>query len=107
MKVIEIVGNIGREPKERMTANGQKFVEFSVAVNDGKENVIWFSCIMHGESKVAEYLTKGRCVFIRGGFTLQVYKEQPSVTINVKELQLCGSAKEQDETVADRKPDIY
>lgn len=35
MKQIEIIGNVGREPRERMTSNGQKFYEFSVAVNEG------------------------------------------------------------------------
>lgn len=107
MKQIEIIGNVGREPLERMTSNGQKFYEFSVAVNEGKDKVSWFSCCLHGEQKVLQYLEKGRCVFIRGGFTLQVYREQPSVTINVKELQLCGSGKTEDDTVVDRKPDVY
>lgn len=107
MKQIEIIGNVGREPRERMTANGQKFYEFSVAVNESKDSVTWFSCIMHGEQKVLQYLEKGRTVFIRGGFTLQVYKEQPSVTVNVKELQLCGSGKTEDETVVDRKPVVF
>lgn len=107
MKQIEIIGNVGREPRERTTANGQKFYEFSVAVNESKDSVMWFSCCVHGEQKVLPYLEKGRCVFIRGGFTLQVYKEQPSVTINVKELQLCGPGKTEDDTVVDRKPDVY
>ena len=107
MKQIEIIGNVGREPQERMTSNGQKFYEFSVAVNEGKDKVAWFSCCLHGEQKVLQYLEKGRCVFIRGGFTLQVYREQPCVTINVKELQLCGSGKTEDDAVVDRKPDVY
>lgn len=103
MKRIEIIGNIGREPKERVASSGNRFYEFSVAVNESSENATWFSCIMHGESKVVEYLTKGRCVFVRGGFTLQVFNGQPSVTINVRDLQLCGSGKMDTSNVIDRK----
>lgn len=108
MKRIEIIGNIGREPMERVSSNGKRFIEFSVAVDESNDQVAWFSCIIHGESKVREYLTKGRCVYVRGGFTMQVYNNQPSVTINVRDLQLCGSGKMDTTDVVDRKEvDVY
>lgn len=105
MKIIEIIGNVGRPPQGRVAANGAKFTEFSVAVNDNNNNVTWFSCILHGESKVIQYLEKGKNVFVRGSFTLGVWQGQPAITINVREIQLLsGKEKQEPDQVADRKP---
>jgi single-strand DNA-binding protein len=70
-----LIGNVGREPELRFTANGNAMTTFSVAVNrsygeDGarKEETEWFNVVTW--SKLAEllgqHLKKGRKVYIEG-----------------------------------------
>lgn len=108
MKKIVIIGNVGREPQVRTTKSGKNFTEFSVAVNDKEDTCLWVSVILNRESKVTDYLKKGKHVYVEGNFVLDVYKNEPTITVYANELQLLGSAKDSSNSdVVDRNPDIY
>ena len=73
---VMIIGNLGKDPEMRFTANGSAVTNFSVAVSrqysgsDGerREETEWFSVVAW--NKLAEqcnqYLQKGRKVYVEG-----------------------------------------
>jgi len=77
-KVI-IVGNLGRDPEMRYTADGTPVTSFSVATNrrwnnqDGSkgEETVWFrvSAWRRQAETAAQYLSKGRQVLVEGTLT--------------------------------------
>jgi single-stranded DNA-binding protein len=109
MKKIVLIGNVGREPIERVSAKGTAFHEFSLAVNDGTDSTLWVSVILSGNrSKVIPYIVKGKQLFIEGSFSIDVFKGNPSVTVFADELQLLGKSNNEDlSDVVDRKADVY
>lgn len=103
----EIIGNIGSDAVEK-DFNGQKSIMFSVAhsekYKDSKgiqvEKTIWVSCFKHGDSAIAQYLTKGTKVYIRGNISISTYKDkneiiQPNLSVSVSEIQLLSSRSEE------------
>lgn len=77
-KVI-IVGNLGRDPEMRYTADGTPVTSFSVATNrrwnnqDGSrgEETVWFRVsVWRRQAEIAaQYLSKGRQVMVEGRMT--------------------------------------
>lgn len=72
---VEIIGNLGKDPEMRYTANGTAMTRFSVAVGrtfqvegERREETEWFNVVAW--SKLAElvqaHLTKGRKVYVEG-----------------------------------------
>lgn len=104
-----LIGNVGRVPQERVNSKNVKFFEFSVATNDGEDNTFWVSVIISAaREKVVQFLTKGKQVYLEGGFSIDVYKGEPSVTLFADVVQLLGTKDNaQAEDIVDRKPDVY
>lgn len=109
MKKLVIIGNVGREPQTRTTKNGKEFAEFSIAVNNADKTVTWISVVVNKSSKVTDYITKGKQLYIEGNFSVDVYKGEPSITLFANDVQLLGNADKSQETadVVDRNPDTY
>ena len=73
---VQLIGNLGRDPEARYTANGKKYATFSLAVNrtwktaegEKHEATDWFSVNAWGKLAdiCLEYLKKGRLVFVEG-----------------------------------------
>jgi len=73
---VQIIGNLGRDPEVRVTPNGRKVAQFSVAVNrawtsdDGErhESTEWFTVEAWGRlGEICEqYLSKGRLIYVEG-----------------------------------------
>lgn len=73
---VMIIGNLGKDPEMRFTANGSSVATFSVAVSrqipsgegERREETEWFSVVAW--NKLAElcnqYLQKGRKVYVEG-----------------------------------------
>lgn len=71
MQKITMIGNLGREPEERVTPNGNKLLTFSVGVNAGKDTTVWYDCDIWGDKiqmfgGLMNYLKKGSRVLIMG-----------------------------------------
>lgn len=109
MKKLIVIGNVGRDPQTRTTKNGKEFAEFSIAVNNADKTTTWISVIINKTSKVTDYITKGKQLYVEGNFTVDVYKGEPSITLFANDVQLLGNSdKSQEiEDVTDRKSDIY
>jgi len=77
---VMVIGNVGREPEMRYTANGAAVTTFSVAVNrrfNDKDETEWFNVVTW--SKLAEllgqHLKKGRKVYIEGRLTTRQWEK--------------------------------
>jgi single-strand DNA-binding protein len=83
---VQLIGNLGKDPETRQTANGKKVTSFSVAVNrrwraeDGqtKEATDWFNVEAWGRlGEICQhYLGKGRLVFVEGRLQTNRYEHE-------------------------------
>jgi len=94
---VVVVGNLGRDPEMRYTANGTPVANFPVATNrvwndgDGnrQEETTWFRVSVFGrQAEVCnQYLQKGRMVLVEGDIRTSTYTDQDGVERNGWELR--------------------
>lgn len=105
---LEVIGNLGANA-ERKVENGRSYVQFRVAHTDkflnnqGQqiESTMWVSCFWESDGgKLLQYLLKGVKVFVRGNLGVRIYdsaathKKEVGVSLNVREIELCGGRQE-------------
>lgn len=106
---VEVIGNLGADAQLQVV-NGNKFVSFRVANTDAwtdkqtgeiKKSTQWISCSLNGDGgSLAPYLKKGTKVFIRGNAQFVIFssakthKMEVGVNLFVREIELCGGQKE-------------
>ena len=82
---VMIIGNLGKDPEMRFTANGTPVTSFSIAVNrtstmagERKEETEWFNVVAW--NKLAEtcnqFLGKGRRVYVEGRLQTRSWEGQ-------------------------------
>ncbi len=73
-KVI-LLGNLGRDAETKFTPGGSACTKFSIATsrswldkkeNAWKEETDWNNVVLWGSEKLAEFLTKGKTVYVEG-----------------------------------------
>jgi len=95
---VMIIGNLGGDPEERQTPNGKAVVEFSVAVNLGKDkDPNWYRVSVFGKSQeyCKNYLTKGAKVAVTGD--LKMNESNGKSYLNVVAYSVQGLDKKQEE----------
>lgn len=114
------VGNVGRDPDLRYTDEGNAWVRFSIAVNEGDDNTIWISCVAFGKTAelIGEYVRTGKQLLIEGKLTGDketgtpvVYKKNDgsygsSHDVIVKEFLLLGNRADAEEAVSERESEF-
>src|ERR671931_1437325 len=109
---IMIIGNVGRDPELRMTANGKPVTEFSVAVNrifnDGgsgerREETEWFRivCWQRLAETAQQLIQKGRLVYVEGrlqtrNWTDREGKERTTVEIVANDFRVLDSRRDRE-----------
>lgn len=96
MQEIMLIGNVGRVPETKTLQNGKEIMTFSVAVNGKDDKVTWFGVVANAQPKLIPYLTKGRQVMVRGGLSVEVYKDQPDITCYADTIRLLGKNEQSD-----------
>ena len=105
---VQLIGYLGRDPEQRFTPTGKHVTSFSLAVTrhwrtsegEAKEATDWFNVEAWGRlgEVCAEYLTKGRLVYIEGRLQTDRYEQAGDIRyftrVIVSEMQML-----------DRKPD--
>ena len=86
LNLVQLIGNLGRDPEGRYLPSGRKVCTFSLAVNrrwtgsDGepKEATAWFNVEAWGRlgEICQEYLTKGSLVYISGRLQTDRYEHE-------------------------------
>lgn len=94
MKVITIVGTIGRDCEVRENKGGE-FATFSVAVNKGYSRdagTDWFQ-VNYYNTKLAQYLTKGKKVVASGSLDIVDKDGRTFYNIRANQVEFAGDAK--------------
>lgn len=70
-----IQGNLGRDPELRYTPDGTPVCDFSVAVNNYKDEVTWFKVTVWRKQAETcnQYLRKGSAVLVVGEIAASAY----------------------------------
>ena len=102
---ITIVGYLGRDPELRYTPQGTAVCNFSVATTEKRKNArgeaeehtIWFRVAAWGRQAevAAEYLAKGRQVYVEGRLRLEEYTDREgnprtSAEVNASDIHFLG-----------------
>lgn len=108
---VQLIGNLGAEPKTFTSQNGQSFVTATLATNESfkqndewKTRVEWHQLVMFEKlTKIVEYLQKGSQVYVEGKLRSNQWTDgddntRHSLSIVVSNIQLLGQSKPADET---------
>ncbi len=105
---IILVGNLGRDPELRYTAQGTPVCSFSMATNERRKDktgemqdqTTWFRVTLWGRQAetASQYLTKGRPVYIEGRLRVEEYtdrdgKPRHSLEVNATDMQFIGGGR--------------
>jgi len=108
-KVI-LVGNLGRDPELRYTAQGIPVCTFSVATNERRKDktgemqdqTTWFRVTLWRQQaeNASQYLTKGRPVYIEGRLRVEEYidrdgKSRYSLEVTATDMHFIGGRGEE------------
>ncbi|ADU97787.1 single-strand binding protein (plasmid) [Thermovibrio ammonificans HB-1] len=95
--VVAGVGRLVKDCEVKEVSEKANIVKFSIAVDRDKENADFFDCFMFvsKNSKLSEYLKKGKAVFISGSLQQERWESKDGqkrsrVVIKVDNLQLLG-----------------
>src|ERR1700676_2525061 len=115
MNNLTIIGRIGKVGELRYTQSGKAVVNFSVAVDNGKDSdgekraATWFE-ISLGEKEpegLAQYLTVGDRIGVTGQVRLQVDEgkdgtKYPKLTVDFPRVELLGDSNKQQPTQSNK-----
>ncbi len=88
LNLVQIIGNLGRDPEMRFVANGNAVVNFPVAVSrsfgsgeERKEETEWFNVVAWGKlaEQANQYLQKGRKVYVSGRLATRSWDDNEGV----------------------------
>jgi single-strand DNA-binding protein len=103
---IVIVGNLGRDPELRYTAQGTPVCTFSLATNERRKDrngemqdqTTWFRVTLWNRQAetASQYLQKGRQVYIEGRLRVEEYidrdgKPRHSLEVTATDMQFIGA----------------
>lgn len=120
---VMIIGNLGADPEMRYTPNGDAITNFNVAVNESwtsngekKERTEWVRVVCWNKlaETTAQYLTKGRQVFVEGRLQTRSWEDQSGqkrystevVASTVRFLGERGEPREQEEAFVPTEEDL-
>ena len=97
---ITIIGHLGRDAEQRFTPGGMAVASFSVATTERRkdgEKTTWFRVSLFGKQaeNVAQYLVKGKLVYVEGSLRQEEYTTKDGATrtaleVNATSIQLLG-----------------
>ena len=102
---IILVGNLGRDPELRYTAQGTPVCSFSMATNERRkdrngemqDHTTWFRVTLWNRQAetASQYLQKGRQVYIEGRLRVEEYidrdgKPRQSLEVTASDMQFIG-----------------
>ena len=109
---IQLIGNLGRDPETKTTANGRPFCRFSVATTERwkdqagqqQEKTEWHNIVVWG--KLAEicgqHIRKGSRCYIEGQMKSREYEQNGEMKkifeVNAKEMMFLDDKKPQQQT---------
>lgn len=93
---VMLLGNLGADPELKYTANGAPVCALSLATNESykdqagqwRERAEWHRVVVYGKTaeSVAQYLTKGRTVFVEGKLRARKWRDQAGQERQITEI---------------------
>ena len=107
MKTLSIAGRVGKDAILRETANNEKVLGWSVAVNDGygdKKSTLWFDCTLWGKRGAAlePHIKKGDHITASGELGTREHDGKIYMTLRVNEVELQGGGERQESKPAQK-----
>lgn len=102
MRKIQIIGNIGKDAEYQTNEKGG-YISFTMAAKSTpKSETIWVKCYKNGGENFAQYLTKGKKVYVSGDLGLHTWQtkegqSRTDVLCYVDFVEFCGSKAEQEQ----------
>ena len=111
MQILTIAGNVGKDPVLRRTQGGDPVLNFSLAVDNGKDkdgnkrDATWFDCSIWGKraESLEPHIHKGDKLAISGRPTTRAHDSKAYLGINVNDLTFQGG--KQDDSNRQGSPD--
>lgn len=102
MQSLTIAGNVGKDAELRRTQGGDPVLNFSVAVDNGKDqngnkrDATWFNASIWGKRAEAleRHITKGSKLVLRGRPTAREHNGKVYLGINVDDLTFMGGGQQ-------------
>lgn len=99
-KVI-LIGNVGRNPEIRQSADGKKIANFSVATSESykdksgqkQEKTEWHNVVVFNSGLadlVEQYVNKGSRIYVEGSLQTRKYKDKSGIDRYTTEVVLSG-----------------
>ncbi len=90
-----LIGNLGRDAETKFTPSGAAVTRFSVATtrswkdqqsNEWKEETNWTNVVLWRQENLANYLTKGKQVFVEGRMQTRSYDDKDGKKVYTTEV---------------------
>jgi len=90
-----LIGNLGRDAETKFTPNGAARTTFSVATSrrwkdqqtgEWKEETDWHNVVLWRQENLANYLTKGKQVYIEGRLQTRSYEDKDGKKVYMTEV---------------------
>ena len=90
-----LIGNLGRDAETKFTPSGASVTKFAVATtrrwkdqqsNDWKEETNWTNVILWRQENLANYLTKGKQVYVEGRIQTRSYDDKDGKKVYATEV---------------------
>lgn len=99
INLVMLMGRLTRDPEQRTTTTGKTVVNFSLAVNNGEDDVNFFDVTAWNKTGelVAKYLSKGRQAIVQGRLNTTSWTDKESgkkrsrVEVVANEVHFVGS----------------
>lgn len=109
MQLLTIAGTVGKDAELRSTQNGDDVLNFSLAVDNGKDDqgnkrpATWFDCAVWGKraSALRSHITKGTKLTLSGRPTARAHDGKAYLGINVDGLTFQGGTDRREEPKQD------
>src|SRR5581483_11313880 len=92
---VTLIGNLGRDAETKFTPSGVSVTRFSVATtrswkdqqtNEWKEETNWTNVVLWRQENVANYLTKGKQVYVEGRLQTRSYDDKDGKKVYTTEV---------------------
>jgi len=92
---VHLIGNLGRDAETRFTPAGVAFSRFSVATSrrwkdqqtgEWKEETDWINVVLWRQENLANYLTRGKQVYVEGRIQTRNYDDKDGKKVYVTEV---------------------
>lgn len=96
------IGRLGKDAELKELDGGKKVLNFSIAVDDGKDKPpIWIDCARWSEKTgILPYLKKGTQVAVSGNIGLRKWENGASITLRVADVKLLGGGQSEQPNAA-------